>query len=92
MQNAARRNCIVWSVALYLAICFVATYALFMYVVAAPRSAWAIQIGFFFQPRRDRHADRACCRSTSWAAFRRKVVLNCVACRRVDAGSVSSPG
>jgi membrane protease YdiL (CAAX protease family) len=49
MQNPAiDRNRIAWSVVLYLAICFVATYALFMYVVVVPRSAWAIQIGFFF--------------------------------------------
>lgn len=50
MQNAAiDRNRIAWSVVLYLAITFVATYALFTYVVAVPQSAWAIQIGFFFR-------------------------------------------
>ena len=49
MQNAAiDRNRIAWSVVLYLAIVFVATYALFTYVVSVPQSAWAIQIGFFF--------------------------------------------
>jgi membrane protease YdiL (CAAX protease family) len=42
------RNRIAWSVVLYLAITFVATYALFTYVVVVPQSAWAIQIGFFF--------------------------------------------
>lgn len=42
------RNRIAWSVVLYLAIVFVATYALFTYVVVVPQSAWAIQIGFFF--------------------------------------------
>jgi uncharacterized protein len=49
MQNAAiDRNRVAWAVVLYLAITFIATYSLWMYVVVVPHSSWAIVLGSFF--------------------------------------------
>jgi membrane protease YdiL (CAAX protease family) len=42
------RNRIAWSVVLYLAITFVATYALWLYVIVVPHAGWAILLGSFF--------------------------------------------
>jgi uncharacterized protein len=48
MNAAVDRNRVGWSVALYLAITFVATYSLWMYVIVVPHASWAIALGSFF--------------------------------------------